>query len=241
MKILIKDVLQQAGTTIFYGSSDVLTPALKDTSTSLHYAFFFTAATVNCVCFGNFAASGAVTVTLKLYNLAGLVATLTKTYGYVVGSTPYNTIWYLGTDYAAITSIDITFDSDLDYIGRIAAGQYRDLPIYKPREPGLICTTENRKTLGGQIVEGAGGVTQTVVNVEIKNKIDANILIDVMSMKDVISKKFPFFIDFTDDRVWLGNSFGSTAFYAIDSNNILFQSSINSVSYSKKFTFEEVF
>jgi hypothetical protein len=241
MKILIKDVLQIAGTAITLGDSAVLTPSLQDISTDLSYTFTFASTSINCICLGNFAQSGGVTLTVKLYNAAGLLVTRTRTYG-VVGSppyTPFSNFFDFFVTYPAIIKAEITFTADLLYIGRIALGLFRDLPIYKSREPGFITTYENRKTIGGQVVMGVGGVAKRTFSVELKGKITSTVLIDYIAMKNILPAKFPYFIDFTDEAKWLGT--GLTAFYAIDNSEILLQSTINSITYSKKFNFEECF
>lgn len=236
MKILINDIAQLATTSQTLGSDKVTSPALQDVATDLSYTFTCRSTTVNCLCLGNFAKTAAVTITLTLTTTLGPTV-LTKTYGYIVGEQPSNIIWELGADYTGIIQANVTFDSDLSYIGRIGFGNLRDLPIYKSREPGYQSSTQYRETVSGQVVDAAGGFSRRTIGCELKTKINSTILLDYSYQKNKIAKKLPYFIDFTSDSR-LGFV---TVFYAYDDSEVLFQSSMADIKYSKKFNFREAF
>lgn len=234
MKILINDIVQKSTTIVSAGSDKITTPSLIDVSTDAITTIEFDSCSINCLALGNYYYTGA-TIRVKLYTaITDYTIDLTS-----ASALPDTRIYYLGATYVSIIKADITFvtGASFHYVGRIGLGLYRNLPIYKAREPGWINTSENRKTLGGQVVENLGGVTSRTIGIELRCKITSDIYADLEAAKDHLPLKFPYFIDFTDEYKWFGFYF----FYAIDKQNVLLQSSMRTLIYSKKFEFEEVF
>jgi hypothetical protein len=236
MKILINDLFQKSTSSVTVGSNKILTPALQDTSTDLAYTVTMASSAVNCICFGNIKYSAALTVTVKLWT-ATTSYTITINYSFITGMAAANLIYYFSTSYSGIIQADVTFSATLEYIGRVALGVYRSLPVYKAREPEWLYTTENQLTLGGQVIQALGGVAKRRMNVELKCKIDSDIYADFEAAKNYLPAKFPYFIDFGEDS----NLFSMAIFYAADEAPILLQSSINGIIYSKKMQLVECY
>lgn len=234
MKILINDVCQKTTTTVTAGSDKILTPSLQDTSSDTTTTIEFDSCSINCLALGNVLYTGA-TIRVILYTATGSTTiNLTS-----ASATADTRIYYLGATYTSIIKADIIFvtGAGLSYVGRIGLGLYRNLPVYKSREPGWISTAQSSETLGGQVVVGLGGVTRRKIGVELKAKITTDIYADFEIAKHSISLKIPYFIDFTDEYKW----FGFYWFYAQDLSETILQSSFKGLIYSKKFDFIEAF
>jgi hypothetical protein len=124
------------------------------------------------------------------------------------------------------------------YIGRFACGKSRFLGVAPSREPKWKSTNENRRTLSGQILPGAGGYFYREIDVDVRYKIDSEIIADIQdAYQRQIGKKYPLFIlfDCETHRIPFLRLYGS-----ID-EDIVLQSGVNRMLYSKKFSFREEF
>jgi len=225
MKILIND-LAQSGT--FTGNDSVVTtPSLMDVLTgSSGFTLSFTVSNttaINCFGLGN---TDATSVSVTFGTSIGNVFSVTNDPG----------LYYFTTTSSGGTNVSVTFTGGT-YCGRFAIGTYRSLPIFKSREPGYKNTQMNRETLSGQVIAGLGGITKRTFSVDIKAKVNSNVLSDFESAKNYLSAQAPYFVDFTEDSAFTS----ITHLYAKDTSNIVFQSSMNRILYSKKFNFEECF
>lgn len=89
------------------------------------------------------------------------------------------------------------------YIGRIAAGTKRKLGAAPSREPGLWTTADNRTTLSGQVVPGAGGVSGRKIGVTFTYKFTYDIFKDIeLAYPEQLSKNYPIFIEFTQEEYY---------------------------------------
>ncbi len=138
----------------------------------------------------------------------------------------------------ALNTNTLTVSHNGSYLGRFAAGVSRSMGISPSREPGFYTTAKPRTTASGQVVEGAGGISGRRIDVDYRYKINEDILDDYESAYQAqISKGFPFFIWFNKESKWIT----WTRIYAQDVGNILFQSAVNRILYSRRASFFERF
>lgn len=132
----------------------------------------------------------------------------------------------------------LTVSHNGTYIGRFGAGLSRLLGAAPSREPGFYTTAKPRITASGQVIEGAGGISGRKQGVDFRYKIDRDIFADFeAAFESQISRGFPFFILFDKEfhrMPWL-------RMYGATNNELLFQSSVNFFSYSKRFEYIERF
>lgn len=137
----------------------------------------------------------------------------------------------------SIVASNITLSHNGSYMGRIAVGLCRNIPISPSREPGFYTSVRPRTTLSGQVVPTAGGYGGWAIGVDFRYKIDKDIIEDFnRGYVTQIMQGFPFFISFENDK-WLPVD----KFYGQTDNNIIFQSSINAFKFSKRFEFRQAF
>jgi hypothetical protein len=137
----------------------------------------------------------------------------------------------------SITASTMTIDHNGTYMGRIAVGECRAICISPSREPGFYSSVKPRETLSGQVIPSAGGYGGGLIGVDFRYKIDRDIIEDFRrAYVTQTMQGFPFFLDFDNDN-WLPFN----KFYGKTSNKIIFQSSINSFKYSKRFEFKQAF
>ena len=237
MKMLINDVLQGQNAVINVGSNNIKTPALIETSPDTSFDFSFDETSLNCIGIANVRQlSGIIgtVFTVQLYDTGGPLTPFV-----VSGFGIFNDyrIFYFDQTYNNIIRAVITFAVGGTWaIGRIALGMYRDIPIFKRREPGFSSTTRNRKTSGGQKVGNLAGVAYRMVGFEWKLKINEDVFNDFDNGRHHLARGFPFFIEFTDEyQKWIPWQW----FYADDQDGLMFQSAVKRFLYSKKFTLEE--
>lgn len=133
----------------------------------------------------------------------------------------------------------ITFNGS--FIGRIGLGEARTLGTAPTKEPGFYTTNENRVTLSGQTIPGAGGYSGRRVDLDVRYKIDDEIYNDIeLAYEGQISREFPFFLQLDDELHKL--PLNMKYFYAaLNEPGIVLQSSIYRFLYSYKFSFFERF
>lgn len=128
---------------------------------------------------------------------------------------------------------------DGTYIGRIALGLSRSLGVAPTREAGFYSTQENRITLAGQIIPGAGGHTGKRIAVDFRYKITQDIFNDFQNAVEFVGKGYPYFLKFT--TIELVTKPFERLYASPNDPNMLFQSSVNRFLYSKQFDFFERF
>lgn len=134
------------------------------------------------------------------------------------------------------TRVEITHNGT--YFGRIALGKYTELGCSPSREPGLWSTSEPRRTLSGQVVLGAGGVTGREIQVDVKYKVDSEDFATIEAgQREQFGTGLPIFILFDKEfhrMPW-------ERMYASTETEMIFQSSVNQMLYGRQFKFREAF
>jgi hypothetical protein len=126
------------------------------------------------------------------------------------------------------------------YIGRLGAGRNIHIPTAIAKEPGFNHTAEPRKTLSGQIIQGASGYMYRTLTLDTRYKIDANAMDEIRGAYSTqIGRALPYFLLFDDEAYKLPFA----RLYAKDKNHAeyVFQGGIAKYRYSRKFDFEECF
>jgi hypothetical protein len=127
------------------------------------------------------------------------------------------------------------------YIGRFGAGRGVPLGTGLAKEPSFNTTEENRKTLSGQIIPGAGGYNYRSVGLDTRYKIGGEAMREIKAAyHGQIAKGFPFFLLF-DTEV---NRLPFYRMYAKDKSaeRFGFESGAHGrYLFSRKFEFEECF
>jgi len=138
-----------------------------------------------------------------------------------------------------IYALSITVNTDATHIGRIGAGIGCYLPTSVRKEPALRTTAESRTTLAGQVINGLGGYNFRAISLDVRYKINEQILQEIIDGYKYAGIGYPYFIDLTDEKYKLP----FCKLYANERNqrNMVFQSGINKYLYSRKFDFEERF
>ncbi len=243
MKILINDVLQGKDL-----DEKLLSPALSDAYTALSsfsIVFELEDGIIDCIGVGY---TDATQITFN-----GEVITLATTeknglYDLTTGGL-IESDFYLLTEASEelltesgenilVESVTINVSHNGTYLGRFAAGKSRSIGISPSREPGFYTTEKPRVTASLQVVESAGGASGRRIDVDYRYKIDADIFQDFEdAYQGQISKGFPFFLYFDKEVNWIT----WTRMYAQDIKNVLFQSSVNRILYSRRASFLERF
>jgi hypothetical protein len=138
-----------------------------------------------------------------------------------------------------VTASRVTVTADGAYTGRFAAGIAVDLPTAIAKEPGWAGTASARKTLSGQIIEGAGGYSYRTVSLDVRYKIGREAAGQIEAAYDrQIGRGFPYFLLFDTEA----NRLPFLRLYARDAKkDYVFQGGINRFLFSRKFEFEECF
>jgi hypothetical protein len=147
-----------------------------------------------------------------------------------------NGLYILST---SITAQNITVGYDGSFVGRIALGLNRKICTIPAKEPGFYSTYQNRETISGQIIPGAGGITGRKIGVDVRYRITQEIYNDfTLSYPSQIGRGFPFFINFLEESFKLPFQL----FYGgLSKSDLTFQNAINKFIYSKRFDFIERF
>ncbi|GAG42176.1 unnamed protein product, partial [marine sediment metagenome] len=133
------------------------------------------------------------------------------------------------------TSDAFTISHNGNYIGRVGIGQFTKLGTAVTKEIGFYSTNQNRLTLSGQVIPGAGGYTGRRASVNVPYKIIESMYNDMDSAYAAqIGKGFPYFIRFDDEAHKFPASMARL--YGQTKNPLsMLQSSIYQFKYSYKF------
>jgi hypothetical protein len=135
----------------------------------------------------------------------------------------------------------VTIECNGSYIGRFAAGRAIALGTALPKEPSFNTTTEKRKTLSGQVVEGAGGYNFRSASLDTRYKIGGPAMREIKAAYPAqIARGFPFFLLFDAEIKRLP----FYRLYAADksADKFGFESGVHArYLFSRKFDFEECF
>lgn len=215
MKILFNDLVQKSN-----APKELKSPALADTWIGTTVTIALAASSlINCFGIGNTDATSV--------NINGVV--------YQLGTSGDKNGLYL---IAPITTGNVTIIHNGTYIGRFACGTARTLGVAPSREPKFKTTNENRRTLSGQPIPGAGGYSYREIDVDVRYKIDAEIISDIYAAYQCqIGKKFPLFILFDCEQ----HRIPFVRLNASIDEDLVLQSGVNRMLYSKKFSFREEF
>jgi len=221
MKVLFYDRLQDSN------ADDTLkSPSLSDKFFDSSFTVTLDATEdINCFGIGNTDATQ-ITINSQVISLTG--------------SGKYKNGLYLLT--TALSTNTLTISHNGTYIGRLAVGEYIELCLSPGREPGFWNTAQPRRTLSGQVVEGAGGLTGRKCQVEVKYKINKTAFDEMENGYNAeLGLGYPLFILF--DRAYNGGAgrFPWERLYATTELQPRYQSSVNKFLYSIKFKFEEAY
>jgi hypothetical protein len=224
MKILINDKMQSSDD----APAEIKSPALSDYyNEDTEFTFSFDSAEViNCIGIGYTDAT--------LVTITGQSVPVNVT----VPATNQNGLYVLGTE---LEDDEFTISHNGSYIGRVGVGEYRKLCGNPSMEKGWYTTSENRETLSGQSIPGAGGYSGRVLGFDVRYEIDETIYDDIDDAYALqISKGFPFFMYLVDEQHKITSRM--LRFYAkTDKPLSMLQSSTYQFKYSYKFKFMEKF
>jgi hypothetical protein len=147
-----------------------------------------------------------------------------------------NGLYILEKEYENIKQINLVFSGT--YIGRVGVGYAINLKTAIPKEPTLVSTAKPRVTLSGQSILGLGGYNYWRISVDTRYKIDKDKLNNIIEGYQVLSKGYPMFISFDEEK-----KLPIDRMYGTDTNQqeLGFESSINRPLYSRRFILEEKF
>lgn len=230
MKILIYDKMVDC----VDAPAEIISPALADRYEGV-IPFTVSLAeygVVNCVGIGY---TDATELTISNGVITRTVI-INKIYPYHNGLWLIDAIYPLDEEYPTLT-----ISHNGTFIGRVGIGEYRTLGTNPTKEPGFYSTQDNRETLSGQPIPGAGGYSGRRVELDVRYKIDSDVYNDLeKAYTGQIAKGFPFFILLDDEQHKLPANM--LHFYAQDKDNkLLLQSSTYKFLYSYKFSFYEKF
>lgn len=136
------------------------------------------------------------------------------------------------------TSSSFTVTTNGTYLGRMAFGEGLSIGLSPQREPGRFTTNQNRTTASGNPIPGAGGYSGKSFGFDVRYKLGSSFFDQLDKAYDTqISKGFPVFVDFEKS-----NLYPYLLFYGkFENENMVFQSSVNSYKYSKRFQLYEAF
>lgn len=151
---------------------------------------------------------------------------------------PYHNGLYL---IAELSSDVFTISHNGNFIGRVGIGKYRTLGTSPQKEIGFYTTTENRETLSGQVIPGAGGYYGRRFEADVRYKIDSDVYNDIeAAYRTQIMKGFPYFLLLDDELHKLPENM--RRFYAATEKPLsMLQSASYRYLYSYKFGFQERF
>jgi hypothetical protein len=138
-------------------------------------------------------------------------------------------------------TLQFTISHNGTFIGRVGIGEYRTLGTNPTKEIGFYSTENNRETLSGQVIPGAGGYSGRRFEADVRYKFTSEIYNDLeKAYPKQIAKGFPYFILLDDEQHKVPENM--LHFYAQDKDNkLLLQSSTYKFLYSYKFSFYEKF
>jgi hypothetical protein len=230
MKILIYDQMIEASGApveiISPGLADIYIGALPFTITLAAYG------KINCIGVGY---TDATEISVS-NGVDTRTVTIDKVYPY------HNGLWLIQEIYPLDTEYPIFYIShNGTFIGRIGIGIYRTLGTNPTKEIGFYDTEDNRETLSGQVIPGAGGYSGRRFEADVRYKIDSSIYNDFeKAYPGQIAKGFPYFMLLDDEQHKLPANI--LHFYAQDKGKgLLLQSSTYKFLYSYKFSFYEKF
>ena len=160
MKILIYDIMQESTD----APDEIISPDLSDYyDTAVSFTVTFPSEqTIDCIGFGYTDATQ-----IQITNDTDTrTVTISK-------SAPYQNGLYVIeeiTTKATVHTFTITHNGT--YIGRVGIGTYRQLGTSVAKEPGFYTTNENRRTLAGGVIPGAGGYSGRSIDLDVRYKID---------------------------------------------------------------------
>jgi len=216
MKMLIYDVIQKSS-----APKSMKSPALSDktngTSTTIE---FDSAQFINCFGVGN---TDATSISVN-----GQVVSL--------GASPdKNGLYVLDS---AITESTITVVHNGTYIGRFAAGKAMNIGVSPAREPKYRSTNQNMWTVSGQRLPGAGGYAYREIDVDVRYGLGQEFLDEVEKAYPCqLSRGYPLFLLFDCES----HRIPFLRFYGATDEDLVFQSGVNRMLYSKRFSFREAF
>ena len=233
MKILINDLLQSADAS---GVPDAIkSPALSDiyTAATEFTVTFPDPVTVNCIGIGY---TDADTVIIDDGQSIDVIS-ITQDQPYLNGLYLIDELLNYEYEYGS----QFTISHNGTYMGRVALGQYRKLGTSPTKEIGFYTTNENRLTLSGQVIPGAGGFSGRRIDLDVRYKIDEDVYNDIeAAFSNQIQKGFPYFMLLDDEAHKLPATL--RRFYgATDKPISMLQSSSYQFFYSYKFAFYERF
>src|SRR4030042_3571095 len=225
MKILIYDqmidALNAPGKIISPGLADTLIGGVPFTVTLAEYG------KINCVGIGY---TDATEVTVSN-------GVITRTVDITKPAPYHNGLYIIPEIYPLDEYVPtITISHNGTFIGRVGIGEYRTLGTNPTKEIGFYSSEDNRETLSGQVIPGAGGYCGRRFEADVRYKIDSPVYDDTeKAYIKQISKGFPYFMYLDDEQHKLPSNM--LYFYAQDKGNgILFQSSTYKFLYSYKFS-----
>lgn len=140
---------------------------------------------------------------------------------------------------AELNTNTLTITYDGTYIGRISAGYCPRLKAAKSREPGFVSTYQDRETLSGQTIPGAGGISRRRMDVDFRYQFNELIFNQIkIAHPTQIAKGYPLFICFEDCEL---NIFPYNRLYGKTKTDLLFQTSVRKYLHSIKLSFLEAF
>jgi hypothetical protein len=147
-----------------------------------------------------------------------------------------NGLYMLTKEYENIKQINLIFSGT--HIGRFGTGYAINLKTAIPKEPTLVSTAKPRTTLSGQSILGLGGYNYWRISVDTRYKIDKEKLNNIIEGYELLSKGYPLFISFDDEK-----KLPIDRLYGTDTNQqqLSFESSINKPLFSRRFILEERF
>lgn len=220
MKILIDDLIQRSN-----APSALKSAALADTYTTNNFIITLDDEyDIDCIGVGYTDASHIIVngETIQLH-LAGT-------------GNEKNGLYLLSTKLLAEDTLTVSHDGT--YLGRFGAGAYTQLCASPTKEIGFYTTSQERVTVSGQVVPGAGGYCGRSFNLDFRYKFNSTILTVINRIfATQISLVLPFFIYFDSENfspLW-------ARMYASIPNKFVFQTSIRSFLLSHKLEFTERF
>jgi hypothetical protein len=147
-----------------------------------------------------------------------------------------NGLYVLSREYENIKQVNLVFSGT--HIGRVGTGQAVNMKTAVPKEPTIVSSASPRVTLSGQSILGLGGRTYWRISVDTRYKIDRRKLDNIIEGYQTLSKGYPMFISFDDEK-----KLPIDRMYGCDTNQqeMGFESSINKPLFSRRFVFEERF
>ncbi len=224
MKILFNDLLQASD-----APGNLISPALAETWEGTGTTITLDASgTFDCVGIGY---TDATAVTIN-----GTVITIPTV-------SPYPDSYKDGLFVLPSQTADtIVISHDGTYIGRLAIGKSRTMYASPSREIGLWTTNAPRKTLSGQVIAGAGGVSGRQIELAFRYKFTSDIIGDIeKAWAGQISRGYPFFVIFDSES----HNIPWARLYATmdnaDGDSWVFQNSVRAFLHSRNVLLKEAY